>query len=321
MAAKKVSDEDFIRIWNEHFSTTNVARELGMAVRAVGLRRRTIELRHKITLKTCDPRPSYNDFRARDSEGGAVARYSIEDGTIIVGSDAHIWPGPLTTMQRAFLHFARTLKPAAVVANGDFFDGSRASRWPSIGWESKPSVRQELHAVADYMGELVKASGKAKRFWPLGNHDARFETRIANAMPELEGVDGMHLKDHITGWTPCWRLDVNEDVVIRHRELGGVHAGYNNVVRAGKTIVTGHDHMTEVRAYRNYRGMHWGVRCGYMADAPTDAQFVNYLEGREPSWIPAFVVLTFVRGELLWPELVTRKADGEVVFRGEVVRV
>ena len=185
MPKPKLTDAQFIALWHEHCSVVRIAKASGQTERNIASRRRSIESRHKIILPTIDPRhPSYNSIKPNESSTGAVARYRIDDGTIIVGSDAHIWPGPLTTMQRAFLRFAERLKPAAVVANGDFFDGAKQSRWPTIGWETKPTVRQELEAVADYMAELKKAGGRAKRFWPLGNHDARFETRIANSMPE-----------------------------------------------------------------------------------------------------------------------------------------
>lgn len=318
MPAAKTTDEEFINLWHQHCSAAKVARVLGIIERSVQSRRRSIEGRHNIVLPTIDPRrPSYNTYKPE----GAVATYEIKDGTVLVGSDAHIWPGELTTMQRAFLHFANRLRPSAIIANGDFFDGARVSRWPTIGWEQKPSVRQELEAVQDYMGELVKASPRSKRFWPLGNHDARFETRIANSMPELEGVAGVHLKDHIPGWIPCWRVDVNDDIVIRHREVGGEHADWNNVVKGGKTIITGHDHRTGVVPFHNYRGLHFGVRCGFLADSPLDPQFVNYMEAREPNWHPAFIVLTFRGGRLLWPELVTRHDEGKVEFRGEVINV
>jgi hypothetical protein len=73
--------------------------------------------------------------------------------------------------------------------------------------------------------------------------------------------------------------------------------------------------------WRNYRGLHYGVRCGFMCDSAQDPQFVHYLEGREPNWHPAFVKLTFVNGLLLMPELVTRIDDTHVQFRGEVIEV
>ena len=45
------------------------------------------------------------------------------------------------------------------------------------------------------------------------------------------------------------------------------------------------------------------------------------LEARAPNWEPAFVILSFRAGRLLWPELVTRHDDGVVEFRGEVIHV
>ena len=39
------------------------------------------------------------------------------------------------------------------------------------------------------------------------------------------------------------------------------------------------------------------------------------------NWHPAFVVLTFKSGRLLWPELVIKHDDSAVEFRGEVIPV
>ncbi len=319
MTAPACTDQQFIALFKEHQSSTLVAKVIGVAVRNVSERRRRIEAKYGIALPVFDHRPAYN--QAAVDANKAVIRYEISDGVVLVGSDAHIWSKPWTTMQRAFLHFARTLKPAAIIANGDFFDGARISRWPSIGWEQKPSVIQELQAVQDYLGELEIASPKSKRFWPCGNHDARLESKLAAAAPEYVGVKGTSLKDHFPHWTPCWRVDINSDVVVRHRENGGEHADFRNTQIGGKTIVTGHDHRANVTAYNDYNGTRWGVRCGYMCESAEDAQFVNYLEARQPNWCPAFVVLTFKAGRLLWPELVTKHDDALVNFRGSLLPV
>jgi hypothetical protein len=282
-------------------------------------RRRTIEAKRGIVLPVLDHRQIYNT--AEVSHNNAVYRLRVDDGQVLIGSDIHVWPGVRTTMQRAFIQFAAKLKPAAVIVNGDVFDGASISRFPSIGWETKPSVRQELEAVSDFLGDLTVAAGAARRIWPLGNHDARFESRIAANMPEFAGVKGMHLKDHLPGWEPCWRCDINDDVVVKHRGVGGEHADWNNALKGGKTMVTGHDHRTGVVPYRDYTGLRWGVRCGYMGESQLDGQFVNYMEAAEPNWHPAFVVLTFRNGRLLWPELVTKHDDTSVEWRGTVVTV
>lgn len=311
------TEDEFVALWHQLQSPTKVARALGVSLRNAQDRRVRIEGRRGIELPVQQRKVALVENRA-------VAKYGVEDGTILVGSDAHLWPGPLTTIQRAFLHMAKALKPVAIVANGDWFDGARVSRFPHGSWADerhKPSVRQELEAVQDYMGEVEKACPKAKKFWPLGNHDARFESRIVSTSPEYSGVQGTSLRDHFPMWIPCWRVDVNDDVVIRHREKGGEHADYRNVVEAGKTIVTGHDHRANVTPFHSYRGTHWGVRCGFMADSPTDPQFVHYLEAREANWQPAFVVLTFRGGRLLWPELCVKHDEGKVEFRGQVISV
>lgn len=311
-----VSDAEFIRLASESLSVVELSQKLGISERNTHARGKRLQAKFN---RRVLPNAYLRTSKVEHATG--IYQLEVQDGTVLVGSDAHIWPGEWTTMQRAFIAFARKLHPVAVVANGDFFDGAKVSRWPSIGWEHRPEVAEEIEAVQDYLGSLQVAAGKAKRIWTLGNHDARFETRLAATSPEYRKLHGMHLKDYFPAWEPAWRVDINDDVVVRHRELGGEHADYRNVQTAGKTMVTGHDHRTGVTPWRNYAGLKWGVRCGFMADHPTDPQFVNYLEARVTNWHPAFVVLTFRDGRLLWPELVTKHADGVVEFRGELVSV
>lgn len=319
MADKKATDEEIISAYRQYQSTKEVSQLLGMAPRTLQVRRKRIEAARGIVLPMSDTRPAY--ARGRVDSERAVFSLSVSDGEVLIASDLHIWPGPLTTMQRAFLRFVKERNPQAVILNGDVFDGARVSRHPSIGWEKKPTVRQELEAVRDYLGDITVGSGDAKRIWPAGNHDLRFESRIAAMLPELEGVEGVALKDHFQDWAPCWRCDINDDVVVRHRELGGEHADFRNVQTQGKTIVTGHDHRTGVVHWVGYNGIHWGVRCGFMAESPLDPQFVHYLEGKVPNWVPAFVLLSFRNGRLLWPELCTWHDEGIVNFRGDLIHV
>jgi hypothetical protein len=318
MAKSNITDEQFIALEKELQSPAAVAKVLGVSVNAERERRRRIEKVYGIILPVNDHRKKYNTILV---ENRSVAKYEIQDGIVVIGSDVHVWPGPLTTMQRGFIHMIKQLKPAAVVLNGDVCDFARISRFGTIGWENRPSVREELDAVAAFLLQVEKAAKGARRFWPLGNHDLRFESKIANSIPEMAKVDGVHLKDHFPEWIPCWRLDINSDVIVRHRELGGEHADFRNVQTAGLTVVTGHDHRANVTPYTSYRGTHWGVRTGYMAESQTDPQFVHYLEAREPNWQPAFAVLTFIKGKLMWPELVVKHSDNEVAFRGSVIKV
>jgi hypothetical protein len=312
----RCTEAEFIELCLKH-TPTEIARLLQLSSASkVYERKKRIERDLGISLK-------YQG--ATNPEYTAIREITITDGCVIVGNDAHYWPGEAPTMHRAMVKLLKQLKPVAVIANGDFFDGSAISRFPSIGWEKSPQVQQELEVVQDRMDELFKASRNAQHFWTAGNHDLRFESRLAAVAPEYRGVQGIHLKDHIMGWTPCWAVDINRDTPswteIRHREKNGVHAAYNNTVGAGVTTVTGHDHRADVVPYNDRRGRRYGVRTGMMADSPLDSQFRDYLEARRVNWQSAFGVLTYKAGELLMPELCLKVRDGVVEFRGEIFTV
>ena len=317
LMAPKCTDAEFIAVYKELQSTVLVARRLGTAESNVRQRRARIEKAYGIMLPQYDHRPAYN--RTEVSEK-AVITHRITDGVILVGSDAHLWPGALTTAQRAFLLFAKNFKPDTIILNGDVFDGAGISRFPSIGWEKRPTVQGELEAVQDYLDKLLKASPNSKRFWPAGNHDLRFESKLAAVAPEFAGVKGIHLKDHCPGWIPCWRVDVNEDVVVKHRWANGIHAVYNNTLRSGKTMITGHLHSLKVTPWSDYNGTRWGVDSGTLAEAYGE-QFTNYTEQNPVNWRSGFIVLTFRNGRLLIPEIVQKVDDDHVEFRGEIVAV
>jgi hypothetical protein len=313
---RRCSDQDFIELCRNH-PAKEVAEILKLSSTSkVYERKKRIERDYEISLSH---KPTTNP------EYTAIREISIPDGCVIVGNDAHYWPGEAPTMHRAMVYLLKQLKPVAVVANGDFFDGSAISRFPSIGWEKSPQVQQELEVVQDRMDELFKASRNAQHFWTAGNHDLRFESRLAAVAPEYRGVKGIHLKDHIQGWTPCWAVDINRDTPswteIRHRERAGIHASYNNTVNAGVTLVTGHDHRADVVPFNDRRGRRYGVRTGMMADSPLDSQFRDYLESRRVNWQSAIAVLTYVSGVLLYPELCLKVDDGKVEFRGAIFQV
>jgi predicted phosphodiesterase len=244
----------------------------------------------------------------------------VENGTVIVFSDAHYWPGEPSTAHRALVEFCKRLKPDLVVCNGDAIDGSSISRHPPIGWESAPSVKEELEVCQERLGEIVLAAGKAKKLWLLGNHDARFETRLATVAPEFRDIHGIHLHDHFPDWTCGWSLFINDNTVIKHRFKGGTHAPYNNTVTSGRSIVTGHLHSAKVTPFCDYNGVRYGVDTGCLADTYHPA-FQGYCEDNSRDWRSGFCVLTFVGGQLLMPELVLVWDEGRVQFRGELIEV
>ena len=304
---KVCSDEEFIALFNKLKSPSKVASALGISDRRVYERRRFLEAKKNIALTTTDGLIKI-DHPARQ-------QIYLKDGVVFVGSDAHYWPDVVTTAHRTFVCFCKELSPRVVVLNGDVIDGSSISRWPRIGWDRRPSVKKELEAADARVSEIEDATKGAKRFWPLGNHDARFETFLAAHAPEYEGVEGFTLKDRFPLWKPCWSLFINDDIVVKHRFKGGIHATHNNTVWAGRTMVTGHLHSLDVRRFSDYNGTRYGVDSGTLAE-PTGDQFVDYTEDNPKNWRSGFAILTVHGGKLMPPELVEVIGEGKVWFRG-----
>lgn len=252
----------------------------------------------------------------------ARRQLQVTNGTVIVGSDAHYWPGIISTAHRGMVRLIGDLRPGIVVMNGDVFDGAQASRHARIGWQSTPKVFDEIKACQDRLGEIESAAGHKQLYWPLGNHDARFETKLAAMVPEFERVEGMQLRHHFPSWLPCWSVWVNDNTVIKHRSKSGIHAPHNNTMWAGRSIITGHLHSAKVMPISDYNGTRYGVDCGTLAQ-PYGEQFTDYTEDNPVNWRSAFCILTYWKGMLLWPELchVIDEDKGLCQFRGTVFEV
>jgi hypothetical protein len=182
-----------------------------------------------------------------------------------------------------------------------------------------PSVREELEACQHYLGEIEKIAKGAKLYWPLGNHDARFEMRIIENLPAFEGVVGTTLKEHFPAWLPCWSFWVNEDTCIKHRWKGGFSAGRANSLNSGVNMITGHTHHLSVMPVSDYNGTRWGVQTGTLADLH-GAQFA-YTEDTPKDWNSGFVMLSFEEGKLLQPEMIRVWDEDRVEWRGKIHRV
>jgi hypothetical protein len=310
MGKPRCSDEEFIQLFQQ-IGPGELAKQFSLDRTEVFERRRRIEKRHGIAIQS--PNTIISDHPAR-------IHLDIEDGLVLIASDAHYWPGVVTTMHRAFVRACKEMKPRAVIMNGDVFDGARISRHSPIMWEEAPTVKQELEACQERLGEIEQASGKAEKIWTFGNHDARFESRLAAVASEFAEVDGMHLKDQFAYWRPCWSTFINDDCVVKHRFKGGIHATHTNTLWSGKSIVTGHLHSAKVTPLTDYNGTRWGVDSGTLCEAPW-VQAINYLEDNPVSWRAAFVVLTFHKGTMLQPELCLQHAPGVVDWRGKVYDV
>lgn len=320
MPKQRVADRDMIAAWLRLGSPELVAKEFDIGVRGVYARRPKLERRYSVILPS-----SYNDRTGRlDAQENLPKRgirriASIDSGRIIVFNDAHIWPNRRTLAMDKLVLLCRELKPTMVVANGDIFDGAKISSHPPNGWEdraaTRPEVYEEIEAVAEFMAEIRRATPKARHVWNLGNHDIRPAKYLAVHAPLIEKVKGTRLDDHVTGWDVGWSLMINDHTMIKHRWHGGAHALYNNVMKSGVSMVTGHLHQGEVRGYTDYRGKRYACDPGTMMDIGPESPQVDYTEDAPVNWSSGFALCTFDNGVLLRPEL-CEILNGNAYFRG-----
>lgn len=320
--APKLDDETFIRLITE-LGPAKMAQKLGVPVRGLYYRRASLEDRYKQQITV----PEHYKSTRHNIAHPHRAVFDIKDGVILVGSDCHYWPGDPSVAHRAFVKFCKDMKPKCVILNGDVIDACRISRHPPIGWENLPSVQEEIEVAQDRLHEIEMAAGRGvEKIWTLGNHDSRFETRLATVAPEFALLHGFHLKDHFPHWKACWSVFINDaaqqgGMVVKHRFKSGIHAPHNNTIWAGRSIVTGHLHSAKVYPISNYNtGIQYGVDTGCIADTMHKA-FIDYTEDNPRSWRSGFGVFTFVGGQLLQPELVLVWDDKRVQFRGELIKV
>ena len=310
----KITDEQLLAALAQTNSPARLAKQFNMSVRAITVRIRNLGI---------PPLKHRQDARHEPIE---LVQYpgridlDVQDGVVLVGSDCHYLTGVSTAAHRAFVQLTKTLRPKAVILNGDVMDNAGISRHPRTMWERRPSVAEELEAVRVRLEEIEKVAKGIPRFWTIGNHDSRYESFLAANASAYEGIAGLTLRDQFANWKIGWSVWVNGKVVIKHRMRGGIHATRNNTLNAGLTIVTGHLHSLNVTALSDYNPeVRYGVDAGTMAE-PYGGAFA-YTEENPLDWRSGFVALTFHAGKLLWPEVVYVSGENQVEFRGKLIEV
>lgn len=314
-----ITDEEFIELWTNNPSITEVSKITGVSIRNVAARRRRLEERHSVKLAGGNIKSP--DFQVTYAQNNIRTKVELQDGIIVVASDCHYWPGIVSTAHRALVKIIGELKPKMVVINGDAFDGASISRHPPIGWAVTPSVKQELEACQERLTEIEDAARQAKLLWTWGNHDMRFNTKLSCQVGDtFKGIVGMNLTDHFAKWKFSTSIMVNNNVQIKHRIYNGVHAAYNATLKSGVTTVNGHLHSLKVTPWTDLTGTRYGVDTGSLANVWGE-QF-EYTEDSTRNHRSGFAVLNFYKGKLMPPELceVIDEDKGLVYFRGQVVK-
>lgn len=310
MPTPKCTDEEFRALWfKTHGSPARMSEILNVSVRSIYSRRRSLELQHG-ALEAGLAKPAY-DYQPRMHIEGFT-------GTLISFSDCHWWPGLSETIAfKALLEVLKEIKPEIVVGNGDLLDGADISRFRRKGWDRTPRLKDEVEEVKLRCSDIRTVHRRARHIRTIGNHDERFDSALANASPQFEDVAGTRLSDHLKEWEETKSLWINGHTVIKHNWHGGIHAAYNNVMRSGVTMITGHTHELEVKPYADYKGRRYACQDGTLAD-PYGPQFA-YAEDNPTRACAGFVVVNFDKaGRVLQPEL-CEVIDGVAWFRGQKV--
>lgn len=317
-ARAKVPLDEFVALLFEcGGSTYKLAQKIGMSHRMAAMRRARIEEALGIEL----PRGRPEIWKAQNHRRRIDV--SVDDATLLIGSDLHAWPEEYGAAMAGFVDLNRRLKPEFVILNGDGFDGAKISRHSRIGWDQRPSVKEELDALSDYMDQVRKANPSAKYFYTYGNHSMRFETYLASNAPEVEGLKGTTLAEYLPGWELCMSLLFNKNLLVKHRHKSGIHNAWNNVRDAGIHIITGHTHRQVSRPWSNFGGTWYGVDLGMLArvEGP-QFDYMEHANGGLSDWRSGFGLFTLKAANLMPPELATvlDEERGEVYFRGKSLR-
>ena len=313
---EKCSDDEFVEAWKRLGSISLVAHELGLSIRRANERRRVIENRHGILLEAFNDRRGFKILHPENK----VRSIANITGCVIVFSDAHFMPNETSVAFNALLKVIKKIKPVMIVANGDILDGATISKYGPEGWQTKPSLKQELESVQFHMDAIVKACKGLGTILhrTVGNHDIRFEKRLAGLVPEFKDIQGTRLSDHLPEWSVSWSVLVNENTMIKHRlQHSGIHSGYNNVLKSGLSTCSGHTHLLEVKGWGDYTGRRWGISTGMLANPKSQA--FDYIEDNPVPWCSGFAILSYDNtGRLLPPEL-AEVIDGVAYFRGSSI--
>lgn len=316
MPARRVHDQDLLAALKTTRSTTKLASMFGVTTRAIIYRLRELGVppagNHVVAAQP--PMPT----SLMHAQGRV--KTDITDGRVVVFSDAHFQPDAISTANRALLKLLPDLKPCVVVCNGDAVDGATTSRHAPMFGERPPSAMQELRASQQRLDDIADAAGTARLIYTIGNHDIRLHAYLATSAPQLADLPAVDLRVLFPRWDVCWSFWLNDNTIIKHRYRSGQYAPANNVRGAlGMSFVTGHLHSMKCIPLSSYahKATAYGIDTGMLAD-PEWAAFA-YREDNPADWRSGFVVLTWARGRLLWPEFVAVVEEGLVEFRGQLI--
>ena len=301
-------DQEVIRIL-ETSDNLEIARERAGVKNARSFRRRVDNI--------CQRYGVSFDIRHTEIFTSNRETYHLDhEYTAVLFGDEHFWPERLVPTSSAFwilLQILEDVKPDLIVSMGDSFDGFGISRHPPHGWTDGPSVDEELAANRLYLDMISECAPDADKFHLWGNHDARFDSRLATNVSQFAGVSGMSLQDHFSDWQWCEQLTLSDTLECWHSWHGGIHAAFSNTLKSGRSTATGHTHRCHIREWTDCNGTRFGIETGTLAD-PDGPQFF-YAGHRPKNWQMGFVVVDILGNEIHPDRVIVN--NGKARFRGK----
>lgn len=315
---KLCSDETFIELIRA-IGKAEYARRYRCSERNVY--KRIEHLEAKLKIRIVGPNQKYAPTKIYPGR----LELEILNQSVMIGGDFHIWPGPESTALRSFKRLIAETKPAAVILNGDVMDCPQISKHPPMGWENIPALHEELEAAQDHLNDIAKAAGKARKIWLLGNHDQRFERRIATVAPEFKKVKGVHLADHFGLWEKGWSCLINGRVaggatMVKHIPVSmGENSLLLRIRKSGISVINNHAHAQNSAQLSDYRPFDlYGTDAGMIADKEHPA--FEYSQDSPKNWRSGFVEQSYRDGLHLPPQLATKYDDDHMHFKGQLIR-
>ena len=125
----------------------------------------------------------------------------------------------------------------------------------------------------------------------------------------------MKISNLFPDWEWAMSHLVDDTVMVKHRMRGGIHTAYQNSMRAGIHIVTGHTHQLNYRTFNTYSTSSMSIQTGHLSES-----YHPYLEDNVANdWNNGFAVITIdPKEKTVHPELVqVSNLHRSAFFRGK----
>ena len=249
--------------------------------------------------------------------------------SMLIFSDAH-FEGHETPSYKIMLKVLKDLIQTrmlkCVIANGDIMDLSVLSSFAKFHTEIRPKERTVQQEILDSQAQLNKiqklinnARYPIKQIATFGNHETRLSKAAMSWGRAFEDLEAFKIQNLFPDWEWAMSHLIDDTVLIKHRLRGGIHTAYQNSMRAGIHIITGHTHQLNYRTFNTYTTTSMSIQCGHLSDS-----YHPYLEdGIANDWNNGFVVATIdPKEKSIHPEFIqVNNLYRTAYFRGKKYKV